>query len=227
MATPVTRSLHDPFRLASLHRTALLDSPPEVVFDRLTRRAVAALDATAAMVTLVDDTRQFFKSSVGLPEPWASRRETPLSHSFCKYAVAVGRLVVIDDARLYPSLRRNGAIRDLSVIAYAGVPLTLSSGHILGDFCAVDARPRSWTDVDLAILRTLAALAMLEIERRLAAADAGRRVVALDLRREMEPSPGFKQRLIDAATRELRHRPHGSSTPKRSSKRSEGRDSTP
>jgi len=226
MATPVTRSLHDPFRLASLHRTALLDSPPEDVFDRLTRRAVAALDATAAMVTLVDDTRQFFKSSVGLPEPWASRRETPLSHSFCKYTVAVGQLIVIDDARRYPSLRRNGAIRDLGVVAYVGVPLTLSNGHVLGDLCAIDGRPRSWTDVDLAILRALAALATLEIDQRLSAADSGR-VVALDPRREMDPSPGFKQRLMDAATRELRHRPHGSSAPKRSSKRPEGRDSTP
>jgi len=136
------------------------------------------------------------------------------------------RDAVIDDARRYPSLRRNGAIRDLGVVAYVGVPLTLSNGHILGDLCAVDGRPRSWTDVDLAILRALAALATLEIEQRLSAADAGR-VVALDPRREMEPSPGFKERVLDAATRELRRRPHGSATPKRSSGRPEGWDGAP
>lgn len=166
MAVDVTRAVRDPDRLAAVRRTGLLDTPPEEVFDRLTRRAVALLQATAAMVTLVEEDRQFFKSCIGLPEPWASQRQTPLSHSLCQYAVALGRLLVIDDARCSPRLRDNLAIRDLGVIAYAGVPLTTADGQTLGDFCVIDAQPRWWTEAELALLRGLAATAMAEIERR-------------------------------------------------------------
>src|SRR5262245_3464148 len=72
-------------RLAALRTTSLLDTPPEEVFDRLTRLATSALQVPVALVSLVDGDRQFFKSSIGLPEPWASLRQTPLTHSFCKH----------------------------------------------------------------------------------------------------------------------------------------------
>ncbi|HVE77348.1 MAG TPA: hypothetical protein VNA89_00675, partial [Gemmatimonadaceae bacterium] len=83
--TPV--EVGDAGRLAALHATALLDSPAEAAFDRLTRLAARLLRAPLALVTLVDAERQFFKSCVGLPQPWAAARETPLSHSFCQHAV--------------------------------------------------------------------------------------------------------------------------------------------
>src|SRR5919108_2857095 len=66
-------------RLAALHRTGLLDTPAEEAFDRLTRLAARLLGAPVALVSLVDEDRQFFKSAVGLPEPWASARSAPLS----------------------------------------------------------------------------------------------------------------------------------------------------
>ncbi len=83
MDTPAGSNLTDPARIAALRRTALLDSPPEEAFDRLTRLAHTALHTPMALVTLVDGDRQFFKSSIGLPEPWASRCESPLSYSQC------------------------------------------------------------------------------------------------------------------------------------------------
>jgi hypothetical protein len=74
--------VHNLNRLAALERTGLMDSPIEEPFDRLTRLAARIIKAPMALVSLVDRDRQFFKSAVGLPEPWRSRRETPLSYSF-------------------------------------------------------------------------------------------------------------------------------------------------
>ena len=73
--------LKDPRRLAALRAIALLDTPTENAFDRLSRLAARFTNSPIALVTLVDADRQFFKSCVGLPEPWNTAREKPLSHS--------------------------------------------------------------------------------------------------------------------------------------------------
>src|SRR6476661_6833359 len=158
--------LSDPDRLEALRSTALLDSPPEEAFDRLTRLASHALDVPVAVVSLVSDDRQFFKSCIGVAEPWASERETPLSHSFCQHAVASGEPLVIEDAREAPLVRENLAVSDLDVIAYAGVPLKTSDGAVLGTFCAIDHAPRVWTEADLAFVSEMAQTVMTEIELR-------------------------------------------------------------
>ena len=162
---PDLSRIDDPDRLAALRRTLLLDSPQEPSFDRLTELASLILDASVALVSLVDADRQFFKSCVGLPEPWAGERETPLSHSFCKHVVATGDPLIIDDARDHPLVRDNPAIEALNVIAYAGIPLTLD-GQPLGSFCVIDGEPRTWTDREVAILEGLAESAMTEIALR-------------------------------------------------------------
>src|SRR3712207_604273 len=173
MAAPGSR-LDDPQRLAALRASGLLDSPSEEAFDRLTRLVTRVLDVPVAVVTLVDGERQFFKSCVGLPEPWASKRGTPLTHSFCQYIVTTGEPLVIDDAREHPHLRENLAIPDLGVIAYAGIPLTMADGQVLGTFCAIDRKPRRWSERDLETLRDLAASAATEIQLRLALEEAQR-----------------------------------------------------
>jgi signal transduction histidine kinase len=152
--------------MAALRATALLDSPQEEAFDRLTRLASGVLGVPVALVSLVDEDRQFFKSCIGLPEPWNSRRGTPLSHSFCQHAVASAKPLVIEDAREHPLVRDNLAIRDLNVIAYAGFPLATSDGAVLGTFCAIDSTPRSWTDEEISFVREMATSAMTEIELR-------------------------------------------------------------
>ena len=75
------KSILDSTRLEALQSTLLLDSPHEAAFDRLTKMAAAILRTPMAIVSLVDDRRQFFKSAVGLPD---TLTETPLSHSFCQ-----------------------------------------------------------------------------------------------------------------------------------------------
>ena len=177
-------AVFDPDRLAALRARDLLDTPAEEAFDRFTRLAGRVLGAPVAVVSLVDDRRQFFKSAIGLPAPWDERRETPLSHSFCKHVVAAGAPLVIPDARRDPRLAQNGAVADLGVVAYAGVPLKSADGRTLGAFCVIDGVPRDWDPEDVAALREIAASLDLMVERRfengaladaLAAADAANR----------------------------------------------------
>src|SRR5215204_4313708 len=101
----------NPARLAALRRLHLLDTPAEAAFDRLGQLAQKFLKAPIALVTLVDDQRQFFKSCVGLPEPWATWRSTPLSHSFCKHVVSTDAPLVVNDARKDPIFEENLAIQ--------------------------------------------------------------------------------------------------------------------
>jgi two-component system cell cycle sensor histidine kinase/response regulator CckA len=153
-------------RLAAVTRTALLDTPPEEAFDRLTRMAARLLGAPVSLITLVTDDRQFFKSATGLPEPWATRRSSPLSHSFCRHVAVAGEPLVVEDTRRHPLLRSNPAVRELGWTAYAGVPLVTRQGYVLGAFSVVDGMPRLWSDRDVALLRDLAACAASEIELR-------------------------------------------------------------
>jgi hypothetical protein len=153
----------DSDRLEALHATGLLDSDVNPSFDRLARLASTVLNAPVALVSLVDADRQFFKSCLGLPEPWATQRGTPLSHSFCQHAVASREPLIVDDSREHDLLRDNPAIRDIGVIAYAGIPLIDADGHALGTLCVIDSRPRHWTTDQVQMLSDLAASVVTEI----------------------------------------------------------------
>ena len=155
--------LRDRARLQALARSELMDSEPEEVFDRLTRLTTKLLGAPVATMTLVDDTRQFFKSSVG-----TAVDQTPLSHSFCQHVVTGGAPLVVTDARLDPRVKDNAAIEDLDVIAYCGVPLTDADGQTLGSFCAIQHSPREWTEIEIEILIELAHNIMTELDLRAA-----------------------------------------------------------
>jgi GAF domain-containing protein len=161
-----TQNLRDPRRLNTLKSLMLMDTPTEQIFDRLTRLASRLVNAPVSLVSLVDGDRQWFKSAVGLPEPWASQRQTPLSHSFCQHVVNSQSPLVVNDARRVDFLKTNLAITDLSVIGYLGMPLTTSDGHTLGSFCVIDDQPRQWTDNEIEILEDLAATAISLIEMR-------------------------------------------------------------
>jgi PAS domain S-box-containing protein len=171
-------SLADPARIAALRMTGLLDSPREESYDRLTRLAAAALGAPIALVTLIDGDRQFFKSSVGLGEPWSSQRGGPLTHSLCRYPVASGQPLIVQDARIHPLCRDNPAIVEMGIVAYAGVPLRTMDGQAIGAFAAADHAPREWGAGDIEVLEDFGALAMHEIELRGALRTAALQAVA-------------------------------------------------
>lgn len=153
-------------RLEALYQTELMDSGPEERFDRLTRLVAAALSVPVALVSLVDNKRQFFKSTFGLPEPWKTERETPLTHSFCQHVVARAAPLVIEDATLDPLVRGNLAISELNVRAYLGIPLLTGDGHVLGSLCAIDSQPRQWTMREQEILTDFGKLVEEQISLR-------------------------------------------------------------
>lgn len=158
--------LHDAERLGILRATGLLDSPPEPAFDRITRWATKLLKVPVALISLVDEDRQYFKSSVGLPEPWSSLRQTPLTHSICQYVVSRAGPLRIPDARAHPLVKTNRAIEEIGVMAYLGVPLTIEDKS-LGALCAIHLQPRDWTIDDLESLTLLAESVTTEIVLRL------------------------------------------------------------
>ncbi len=166
--TPVAphEGVLDGARLAALRDLGLLDTEPEEDFDRYTRLATDLLGVPVSLVSLVDADRQFFKSQCGVGRELADVRQTPLSHSFCQHAVASQQPLIISDAREHPLVAGNLAIRDLGVIAYAGMPLVLSDGHAVGAFCAIDGVPRDWTERDVRILGDLAAAVIAHLELR-------------------------------------------------------------
>lgn len=170
----VSDILGDPARLQALRETGLVDSEVEASFDRAVRHASRVLGTKVSLLSLVTDEKQFFKAQVGLPEPTAGERETPLSHSFCQHVVRTGEPFVVEDAREHPLVRDNRAVPELGVIAYLGVPVVASTGHVLGSFCAIQDSPRAWTDEDKQVLEDVAAGVVSEINLRIALGRAHR-----------------------------------------------------
>jgi PAS domain S-box-containing protein len=199
MSTTLTNLLADPGRLAALRKTNLLDTATEEAFDRLARLAARLLGAPMALVTLVDKDRQFLKACLGLPEPWASARQLPLSHSLCQRLLVTGQPLVIGDARADPLARGNQAVLEFGVSAYLGIPLRFA-GQVLGSLCVADRQPRGWTEDDVTVLADVAGLVMTEMELR-AGLDTRRRVAAPagggQLLPDLAPRPELERRLAD------------------------------
>ena len=99
----------------------------------------------------------------GLPQPWAlATANTTFALLLPARWYDLGGALVISDAREHPVLRDNPAIRDLGIIAYAGVPLITPSGNVLGTLCAIDHQPRHWTPEQIEILSNLAGSVLSE-----------------------------------------------------------------
>ncbi|MES2907203.1 MAG: GAF domain-containing protein [Pseudomonadota bacterium] len=162
-ANPSSLEIYDEGRLDALNRTHLLDSPTEEKFDRLTRLAARFTNAPIAAMTLIDDKRQFIKSQSGYSGPLVDIRETPLNYSLCKYVVERREPLIIHDATTDPLVRNNPSVTEMGVKSYLGVPLQTPDEFVLGALCAVDIKPRRWTQDDLATLKEIADIAMTSI----------------------------------------------------------------
>lgn len=157
-------------RLKSLHRTGLLDSQFEDRFDRITRVASHLFDVPIALVSLVDQHRQWFKASVGL-----EARETPREISFCGHAILDRGVFCVEDASLDSRFQDNPlVVDDPGIRFYAGCPLHDSAGLALGTLCVIDRKPRKFAATDLRSLRDLAAMAETEISLSSLQAETGR-----------------------------------------------------
>ena len=158
--------MDDKERLLALEESKLLDTPPELAFDRCTRLAALMLKAPISIFTLIAKDRQFFKSAWGIREPYRTTRQAPLSHSFCKAVIVTGEPLRVSDARLDDRFQSNPAIQDLGVTAYLGVPISTDDGLVLGSFCVIDSQPREWQEDELCVLRLLGQLLIDELRFR-------------------------------------------------------------
>lgn len=146
-------------RLDALRRLAVLDSPAEERFDRITRIARNMFDVPIALVSLVDDNRQWFKSCCGL-----SVLETPRDISFCGHAILGEELFVVEDAAQDPRFSDNPLVTgEPHIRFYAGHPLEVSSGLKLGTLCIIDTKPRVLSSREQALLADLASMVESEL----------------------------------------------------------------
>lgn len=164
-------AVRDPERLAAVRATGLLDTPVEEAFDRMTRLAAKVIGAPAIFISLVDAESDFFKSTVGFPEPLATERRTT-GRTFCHFALQSDGPLVLNDVTGMPGFQDVPSVHSLGVRAYLGVPLRTDAGHTIGSFCAVDMQPRVWSDQDVETLTELASSVMREVNLRAAVRDA-------------------------------------------------------
>ena len=160
----------------------LLDKPPQEQFDRFTRLVSEILKVPIALISIIDlkNNRQFFTSACGLPDPLASDRQSPLSHSFCQHVVYADRPLIVTDARENPLVQDNPAIPDLDVIAYLGMPIYDTLGKTIGSLCAIDHKPRVWSSFEISLMKDLSGAVsdQIELKSSLAAREQSLRKVS-------------------------------------------------
>lgn len=155
------------YRLTVLRSLKLLDSPPEPEFDVLVRIARAALHCPIALVSLVDEGRQWFKARCGI-----AAAETPREHAFCDHAVRADAMFVVEDASRDPRFADNPLVTGPpDVRFYAGVPLHAEpagggAAAVLGTLCVISPEPRALGEEEAALLRDLALVAERLIQAR-------------------------------------------------------------
>lgn len=157
---------NEPARLEALNRTGLLDTPPEAVFDRITRRLSEIFDAPISLMSLIDGKRQFWKSQFGLPDALADARAGDRETSLCGHVVASGESLVVEDAQQDDRFAGNPFVRELGIRFYAGAPLRAEDGSAIGSLCVIDRRPRRITERERQLLELMAEAVMAEVQRR-------------------------------------------------------------
>src|SRR6267154_3009252 len=149
-------------RLKVLWQYSVLDTLPEEIFDDLTELAARICEAPVAMITLVDEDRQWFKAKVGV-----SINETSRDISFCAHAITQPGLFIVPDATRDERFAKNPLVKsDPKVRFYAGAPLVSPDGYALGTLCVIDKVPRELRPGQEQSLRILARHVMSQLELR-------------------------------------------------------------
>ncbi|AFZ30630.1 multi-sensor hybrid histidine kinase [Gloeocapsa sp. PCC 7428] len=175
--TPITPPIpaNEAERLAALHRYQILDTPPEAAFDRITSLAARLFNAPIALVSLLDESRAWFKSGYGF-EP----REVERNDTICSFAVLSDDVLVALDTQQDPRFSCNPFVQsDPGVRCYIGAPLITHDGFNLGTLCLLDTQPREAFSLEQqAMLVDLAAIVVDELELRLAARQVAQQELA-------------------------------------------------
>lgn len=148
----ITEQINNPERLKSLDSYKIVDTPTEEEYDDITKIASAICHAPIALISLVDQEKQFFKSHYGL-----AINETPVKDSFC--AVAIGtetEIMIVEDARKDERFSKNPLVIDNpNIVFYAGVILKTQDDFALGTLCIIDHKPRNLSPQQLDLLKRL------------------------------------------------------------------------
>jgi diguanylate cyclase (GGDEF)-like protein len=174
-------------RIAALQRYEVLDTPAEEPFDRITKLVQMVLGVPIATVTLIDSNRQWFKSCVGVEGSGTAR-----DVSFCTHTIRRREAMNIPDATLDSRFADNPLVTGEPFIrSYLGVPLKTPDGYNVGALCAIDRRPREFSEEQMQMMASFAALVVDELElRRIAQTDhltgaATRRGFVLELEKQI------------------------------------------
>jgi PAS domain S-box-containing protein len=149
-------------RLKALQEYAIMDTDPEEAFDELTRLAARICDVPVATISLIDSTRQWYKSKVGM-----DLVETPRNVSFCNHTIQEDEILIIPDASKDPRFAENPyVLGNPNVRFYAGYPLKSREGYGIGSLCVVDLKPKQLTPDQINALEVLGRQAVSQLELR-------------------------------------------------------------
>lgn len=152
----------NPERLAALQDLDILDSPREPAFDRISELLRLVFGVEIGLVTLIDAHRQWYKAACGM-----TNTEQALDSAFCRYTLAEGGPVIVNDATKDPRFSdHEKVVGEPHIRFYAGAPITTSKGQIVGSICAIDTQKRDFGPREVAILQHLASLVMHGLELR-------------------------------------------------------------
>ncbi|MEM6681878.1 MAG: GAF domain-containing protein [Pseudomonadota bacterium] len=183
LATSYTDDVIEKARLACLRSLEILDTESDERIDRVTRIAAEHFQVPIALVSLLDEDRQWFKSRVGI-----ETRETPRCHAFCDHAIRRNGTMVVPNATQDDRFKDNPLVTgEPHIRFYAGAPITIDAQNI-GTLCIIDSKPRNFFETDVKKLESLAhavhalissranarnALARVEVNSSNAKADSG------------------------------------------------------
>ncbi|MGF1460372.1 MAG: GAF domain-containing protein [Leptolyngbyaceae cyanobacterium] len=149
-------------RLSALHEYEILDTPGEQSYDDITAMAAFICDVPIALISLVDQHRQWFKSKIGI-----NLKETQRNISFCAHAILDQQTMVVSDAHNDERFANNPLVTGIPHLRfYAGAPLMTPSGQTIGTLCVLDIRPRELSPKQIAMLEALARQTVIQLELR-------------------------------------------------------------
>lgn len=149
-------------RIAALQKYAILDSEPEQVFDDLTLLASYICLSPIALISLIDESRQWFKSRVGI-----TVSETSRDLAFCSTAILSSEVMVVPDTLKDERFRNHPlVVAEPNIRFYAGAPLVTEEGFALGTLCVVDRIPREFSAEQKEALKALSRLVLAQLEFR-------------------------------------------------------------
>lgn len=150
-------------RLKALYDLCILDTDPELSFERIVRLAKILFETRICAISLIDHDRQWFKAIAGF-----NCSETPREIAFCTHTILSGEPLIVPDATLHPLFKDNPLVVGEPYIRfYAGIPLQTREGSKVGTLCVIDTEPQhDWNRLRTAILSEMAKMVCYELENR-------------------------------------------------------------